>query len=1112
MPQELRITERGSLKSRAQFSYYPDGNLSQRTDYIDNTQSIITQYEYINSMVTKKTTSGVSEHFQYDALNRLTSFADRNGNATSYQYDGLGRLTRLTHPDNSFIQNTYTVNTTANSVTTRNENGTQLTYHYDRLGRLTRIFDVQGDYNLGTYEYDGVSRLIRETNSNNVATSYTYDHYDRILTMATGTYTETYIYTDVFDSLTSRVRKTITGDANSPDIVTFMYIDKFGRVSSESVMEGGVEKTVGTYSYNFLNHVITFYAANRGLYRYQTDLAGRQLQITDSLNNIYRSQYDMLGRLTSVTDPMHNVSRFFYDNLSRLIKEELPFEGNHATIKIYEYDNNGNLTKSSVSNNRPGGSLTYRSVSHSYDNRNRLTRTTYADNSFTSYTYDNAGNMRTMSTANGTLTTTYEYDRLNRLIKLTDPMGMSESYVYDRAGNLTGKTDKNGVTLTYAYDSLNNLTSVRNGSTTLQSYTYTRTGLRRTESGGGFTATFTYNELGRLVTESESNGIEKRYKYDISGNRLSFELWRSGTRVSATSYGYDILNRLIEVRDDDWTTTYTYDANGNRASLRYGNGVITTYAYNGANLVTSVTNSSGSTTLSRYTYAYLLDGNQFTKTDHTGRVTTYTYDNLGRLTREAESGTGGLTKDYQYSTAGNRSHLTVTGSQTYTTAYTYDRNNRLTREVKTAGTTETTTTYTYDSNGNQLTSFTSGSNSNEVNQYDAQNRLVRAENMAETAVYAYKPNGQRLSKTVNGTQTTHIWDGFYIAAEMNASSQITSRFVRGVNLIRSGNTWYLFNGNGDVMQLANQSGQVVREYRYDAFGVQGSTDTNDTNPFRYGGEYFDRETGNIYLRARYYDPRTERFTQQDPIRDGLNWYTYGNNNLIMYHDPTGLIAVPLLMGVATAVRAANNVVSSHSGSSNSQRGSAANPLELTDADRAAGVKIVNVNGVQYFDVTVPMIALFNDTSRQASGKAYVSRYSWSYVLAWMALNFTHGSQWDIKNEREWRVALGGASYPGNDQYPVVFLDELRTPDDLGNMLWGYAGRGGGISRDVLYAGGHFAAGSWDGGIMGGFRGIREQADDPHHQLMIGYGIDLYDNYTIRPRPNKLLSWFSIFLR
>ena len=62
----------------------------------------------------------------------------------------------------------------------------------------------------------------------------------------------------------------------------------------------------------------------------------------------------------------------------------------------------------------------------------------------------------------------------------------------------------------------------------------------------------------------------------------------------------------------------------------------------------------------------------------------------------------------------------------------------------------------------------------------------------------------------------------------------------------------------------------------------------DSNPFRYCGEYADRETGLLYLRNRYYDPSTGRFISEDPIRDGTNWYAYANNNPVMYIDPWGL--------------------------------------------------------------------------------------------------------------------------------------------------------------------------------------------------------------------------------
>ena len=42
-----------------------------------------------------------------------------------------------------------------------------------------------------------------------------------------------------------------------------------------------------------------------------------------------------------------------------------------------------------------------------------------------------------------------------------------------------------------------------------------------------------------------------------------------------------------------------------------------------------------------------------------------------------------------------------------------------------------------------------------------------------------------------------------------------------------------------------------------------------------------------YLRARYYDPTTGRFTQQDPAEDGYNWYIYGNQNPVLFVDVNG---------------------------------------------------------------------------------------------------------------------------------------------------------------------------------------------------------------------------------
>jgi len=93
-------------------------------------------------------------------------------------------------------------------------------------------------------------------------------------------------------------------------------------------------------------------------------------------------------------------------------------------------------------------------------------------------------------------------------------------------------------------------------------------------------------------------------------------------------------------------------------------------------------------------------------------------------------------------------------------------------------------------------------------------------------------------------------------------------------------TFYQTNDHGDVTAW----GDVT--YSYDAFGNE-KTESTGSNPFRYSGEYYDEETGFIYLRNRYYDPSTGRFINEDPIKDGLNWYVYCGGNPVMFVDPTG---------------------------------------------------------------------------------------------------------------------------------------------------------------------------------------------------------------------------------
>ena len=86
-----------------------------------------------------------------------------------------------------------------------------------------------------------------------------------------------------------------------------------------------------------------------------------------------------------------------------------------------------------------------------------------------------------------------------------------------------------------------------------------------------------------------------------------------------------------------------------------------------------------------------------------------------------------------------------------------------------------------------------------------------------------------------------------------------------------------------VVGLADENGsKTAVQYTYDAFG-RLLHDAPD--PFGYCGEYYDSESGNVYLRNRYYSPDTGRFISEDPVQDGLNWYAYCAGDPVNLYTP-----------------------------------------------------------------------------------------------------------------------------------------------------------------------------------------------------------------------------------
>ena len=89
---------------------------------------------------------------------------------------------------------------------------------------------------------------------------------------------------------------------------------------------------------------------------------------------------------------------------------------------------------------------------------------------------------------------------------------------------------------------------------------------------------------------------------------------------------------------------------------------------------------------------------------------------------------------------------------------------------------------------------------------------------------------------------------------------------------------------GTVGASVGQDG-ALESYRYDVFGSPVSAQTAE---FGFAGKHFDEATEMYDFGFRDYSSSHGRFSTQDPIRDGENWYSYCAGDPVNYVDLDGL--------------------------------------------------------------------------------------------------------------------------------------------------------------------------------------------------------------------------------
>jgi RHS repeat-associated protein len=171
---------------------------------------------------------------------------------------------------------------------------------------------------------------------------------------------------------------------------------------------------------------------------------------------------------------------------------------------------------------------------------------------------------------------------------------------------------------------------------------------------------------------------------------------------------------------------------------------------------------------------------------------------------------------------------------------------------------------------------------------------------------------------------------------------------------------------------------------------------------RYAGYVYDDESGLYYCSARYYDPVTCQFISKDPARaDGEeSAYQYCGGDPVGKVDPSGEFAIQFRWPAGWPKKKSSEYL----------------------------LKVL----------------------RRNAGYAFKNRWrrvNPSRWLRWWVGMVNHNRPWDLKR-----------SYSNVRAKSAWLLGVRVSPEDYGNMHYGYVGRAAGFPLQVLRAGGHKAAG------------------------------------------------------
>ena len=497
----------------------------------------------------------------------MASVTDANNHSTAYSYNSLGLLSQVTPPSPLGIQ----------------------TFSYDSYDRESAQADGLG-HSTG-YSLDQVGNILAESYADGSSITHTYDG-DGNITNTTGELTDQ------------------------------------GAASQQQVTNGGFEtgtspwvsnpSTLGWRTYDPTNaHSGSYYAKLVASLTYSQQLwqtvsvpshyskltFSYWLSISTSKTNTcdaFTAQIRTTGGtpITTVSSPCPSGSL----GLGKWGQESVDLTFALASyrgqqVQVFFQAQNPSTDQTSATYRVDDVALTAATdnTTYTYNALGQQTQQAIQNGGSIAMTYDGVGNM--LTTADSTGTVTYTYGANDEVASAKDQWGVQTTYSYDQDRNQTQISYQNG-SQQFSYNNAGQPTgmTVLNGSgATLASlsWNYTNPATNRqtdlvyssTDIGANVT-TNTFDSLGQLTQATVKNSSGSTihtysYTYDPVGNLLSRT--EDGT---TTSMSYNAADELTQAG----STTYTYDANGNRTGDSTGGKL----AYNTAGQTTSITPSGGS--------------------------------------------------------------------------------------------------------------------------------------------------------------------------------------------------------------------------------------------------------------------------------------------------------------------------------------------------------------------------------------------------------------------------------------------------------------------------------------------------------------------------------------